>query len=112
MSAFDIEKAMAGEPVERIYGAGWQQVEFVAQWNELEAICRVPEYDNPQLVPLECLRMAPKKVKVRYRVAVFGAEGRYWPVIVKDEAHAENTNCNTYFVSWAHQGWQEAEVEQ
>jgi hypothetical protein len=107
---FDIEKARAGEPVERIYGARWQQVEFVAQWNDQEAICRIPEHDFPQLIPLECLRMATKKVKVRWRIALIGSG---LTLIANDEGHERVLERGEWgeFKQWLTE-WQEAEVEQ
>lgn len=112
MSAFDIEAARRGEPVERIYGAGWQAVEFVAQWNDTDAICRVLGSDWPQLVPLECLRMAPKKIKVRYRVALLKYEGcNPYTRTADSEEKAENWESFPPFIRWL-TDWQEAEVEQ
>lgn len=109
---FDIEKAKAGEPVERIYGAGWDLVVFVGLWDKKQAVCRIPGNSWPELIPLDCLQMAPKTVKVRFRPYLKELTAAGLCVLnVRDDNEAEFVKRDSRFRGWLTE-WQEVEIQQ
>jgi hypothetical protein len=107
---FDLERAEAGEPVESWYPHGWAPVRFIGTWSDKEAVCEVSGYNIPKTVPLVQLRMAPKTLKVRYRVAAMkNNHGDLYTVAVNHDDEAEIVNKWTNFIRWI-TDWIEVEV--
>jgi hypothetical protein len=109
-NAFDLEKAKTGKPVEhRVNLSGnWEQVHFVGEAIDGTPVIQVGR--NVFACDEAYLRMAPKKVKVRYRVALFSDNGETWPGVTTSEAIAESWPSKKTFQCWLH-AWKEAEVE-
>jgi hypothetical protein len=110
MSAFDIEKARAGEPVEyRGAGSRWVAVHFVGL-----SMDGSPTIQTGVRTIFSCyeseLRMAPKKVKVRYRVGIFSELGDTWPAVTNSDRTAALWEKTDSFKGWLTE-WKETEVE-
>lgn len=120
-NAFDIEKAKAGEPVECLWHGVWVRANVIGRslshgdflvdlWSY-----QTQRWETPARVTTEKLRIAPKKVKVRYRnyklcdaVAagvsmIIDGPGWETPEVIEKKS---------WFRGWIHAEWQVAEVEQ
>jgi hypothetical protein len=113
-NAFDIEKAKAGEPIEyNSAGGRWVAAHFVgATLNVKPVIQRDPGHHIFACEESE-LRMAPKKVKVRYRVEAYKdiETGEIKPFISSPHEDGVRWSGSKTFVEWLTE-WLEAEVEQ
>ena len=109
---FDLEAAKAGEPVEVFFRAtsAWEPVHFVGMDKHAQSVFQ-RERDGVMfpITDRAILRMAPKKVTVRYRVAAIDSGQDIRPMCVETEYGATNLQKNPLFVEWL-TDWQEAEI--
>lgn len=112
---FDIDRAKAGEPVELNNGfSNWVPAHFVGP-SSLTKEQVIVEAEGCVLYAHLCvLRMASKKIKVRYRVylRMSPSLGRIVPDIARDDGRVMNVQECDDFIKWIHTDWQEVEVEQ
>jgi hypothetical protein len=114
---FDIEKARAGEQVEFDMEEGrWVPAHFIGASDEGYMVIQHQIIGSTRMTSAFCcnprnLRMAPKKVKVRWRVALFSDNDETWPGVTTSEAIAESWPSKKTFKCWI-TDWIETEVEQ
>ena len=114
---FDLDAAKAGELIEHFSGLHWNTAHFVGVSLSgnvvVEARSPSGEWRRPEGVLSDQLRMAPKKVTVRYRVAILIATGSklLYPEPVSNGAEAEDMSNRPDFIQWA-DSWKEIEVPQ
>jgi hypothetical protein len=116
-NAFDIEKAKAGEPVEcQSLDGQWYPCDFVGMLRGGKAaVIQYRNTDSWRGVAISELRMAPKKVKVRYRnYKLCDAVAAGVSMIVDGPGWEtpEAIEKKSWFRGWIHTDWQEAEIEQ
>src|SRR5687768_9032638 len=110
---FDLERARAGEPVESWHPNGWMPVRFIGVWSDNEAVCEVSGWNLPKIVPFVQLRMAPKKVQVRYRNYMLSDIVHSSVGVLVDKFGGdtpEDLEKRPWFRGWIHTEWQETEV--
>lgn len=115
---FDLEAAKRGEPVEYFHrSAVWTEAEFVAV---NRAGRNVVVYKDPNSAfswsPIfaedDDLRMAPKKVTVRYRVALLvRVGGTPWTETANGPESEKRIADHPCFYEWITE-WQEAEISE
>ncbi|SEN72537.1 hypothetical protein SAMN05216404_106198 [Nitrosospira multiformis] len=104
---FNLERAKAGEPVEFRTANGYVKVQFVGMHGPDAVIYW--QYGYTPVDPQE-LRIAPKKVNVRYRVAVMkNNQGDFYTIVANHDDEAELIKGWTNFKRWL-SDWQEVEV--
>jgi len=111
---FSFEAAKAGEPVE-LQSAGtatWEPCHFVGRSSAGAAVIERGDRSGILEISQERLRMAAKKVTVRYRVAVTRQNGWPSPVIAQTNEQVGNISASAMFVQWIHTDWQEVEIPQ
>jgi hypothetical protein len=114
---FDFDKAKAGEPVEYdISGGRLVPAHFIGVSAEGYMVIQHKITDSTKMTTAFCckeseLRMAPKKVKVRYRVGIFSELGDTWPAVTNSDKTAALWEKTDSFKGWI-MGWREAEVDQ
>ncbi|SOD42420.1 hypothetical protein [Nitrosovibrio sp. Nv4] len=114
---FDLEAAKAGNPVEYCNKGGvWTEAEFVAvnRAGRLVVVFKSPDTNTwmPIFAEEDDLRMAAKKVTVRYRAYLWkDKDGSIRPGITdpKKMPYA-NPEMGEEFIEWIHRDWQEAEI--
>lgn len=112
MSTFDIEAAKRGEPVEFRSSATntWEPCHFIGASKESHPVVQLGE--SIFEVKSNYLRMASKKIKVRYRVAAMrDSDGSAYTLSANTEGQVSNVQGLSNFIEWL-TDWQEAEVEQ
>ncbi len=113
--SFDLEAAKRGEPVEFYSEIGdWLPIHFVgASRHGLPVLQLGGEFHPRAYADTTTLRMAAKKVTVRYRVAVLNAigSGLLYLETVSNGAEAEDMSNRPDFIQWA-DSWREVEIPQ
>src|SRR5687768_14106231 len=107
---FDLEAAKRGEPVEIMLDPTWVPVHFVGIDGQghpvVQRLGDGPVFSVSQLR----LRMAPKKVTVRYRVAAFlDVSNEPYPAIVDNQHLADAWERVANFKQWL-TDWKKAEI--
>lgn len=110
---FDLEKAKAGEPVEYLGSTEWEACKVLGaseSSGNLLVVERITRngfrlaYAKP-----DDLRMVPKKVRVRYRVALKKrADGGYY-TMTEEEDYRTGQESARNFVCWL-TDWTDAEI--
>ena len=116
---FDLAAAQRGEPIEYKYGSYWINAHFVGCLSNGCLAVELMDQKYPEAPALRCLslddpgiRMAPKKVTVRYRVGLFmNDSGRPYTLTAEDEDDEDHFSHKTFFVAWDGD-WRVAEVPQ
>lgn len=112
---FDLEKARAGELVEYLGSREWEACKVLGV-SESPGNLFVVERVNRNGFRLayakaDDLRMAPKKARLRYRIALCKYGPEFYPVAVgSNDAAFKMENVNSEFVEWIHADWQEVEI--
>jgi hypothetical protein len=108
MKPFDLEAAKRGEPILRLITGEWERCYFVGLdangypviHTVIDTICRQPP---------DSLRMAPKTVTVRYRVALCqGPHDQYVMAVQEGDPEPQLRACG--FIEWLGE-WQTAEIQ-
>ncbi|SEO79089.1 hypothetical protein [Nitrosovibrio sp. Nv6] len=103
---FDLEAAKAGEPIEFKTENGIVPADFIGTHGHEIVI-----YSKNGYVPVdECnLRMAPKKITVRYRVGLIADGTGFYPFLISTEQAEQFHGGDSRFREWL-TDWQEVEI--
>ena len=112
---FDLDAAKRGNPIEVLDARAWKPAYFVGLSFAGVPFIQKILGSGRATAAFECpesdLRMAPKKVTVRYRVALCqGAHDKYVMAVQDSEQDPRLRACG--FIDWLDADWQEVEIPQ
>jgi hypothetical protein len=111
---FDLAAARAGEPIEYGNSPLAYKAHYIGQSVGGFPVIQRMSGGGPFSCEFSMLSMAPKKVTVRYRVAVMQHNGVLSTASLTDGGHLTPNDVEKFahFVEWIHTEWQVAEVPQ
>jgi hypothetical protein len=108
MKPFDLEAAKRGEPIERRINGAWEKCHFVGLDANSYTVIHTAR-DGIFCEATTYLRMAPKTVTVRYRVALCqGPHDQYVMAVQEGDPEPQLRACG--FIEWLGE-WQTAEIQ-
>jgi hypothetical protein len=105
---FDLEAAKRGEPIEYQEAYGWVEIKFIGEWYGDYIVCSVPWSYKPETVLKDFVRMAKKRERRKYRVALIKHGGTITADSYPQEKDIEASEYGA-FCKWL-TDWQEYEI--